>query len=682
MEGPKRHAALQPVKLSPLPADSSGVAPGTSRARRLSRVLATYALATAIPVVLLGVALGVSYNSEARQRGVAEGRSEALLIAETAVEPLLSNRPLAQGLATSEKADLTRLVTRAVKSKDVLRLRLRDLAGNVVFSDDGTGFKQHPEDEALDAAHGETIAQLTHLNSDSNDTGPIGPLVVEVYQPLYVGSPSQRVGVLELYLPYAPISEDVLAGLHTLYRDLALGLGLLYVILCAIWFSVSRRLRSQVKENKFLAEHDALTDLPNRTLFGSSAEDAIDHATRSATRTALAIIDLDRFREVNDTLGHDSGDEVLSKLAQRLADGIRPRDLVARLGGDEFGLVLREVTDADGALRRLRSIIEHEVEVSGLPLSIESSIGFVVAPDDGVDVGELLQHAEVAMYFAKVQHSGVAHYNPSQDHYDASNLELIGSMRNAIESGELLLHYQPKKTLADGRVEAVEALVRWQHPSLGLLYPDKFIPLVEQTDLIDRLTEWVLRKALNDMRHLGPEWESLGVAVNVSARSLNRATFAAQIIEAVRSTDMRPDRLTIEITETALLTDPVRARAVLADIRGAGIKVSLDDFGIGQTSLGYLSSLPVDELKIDKSFVMDMADNQSHAAIVRSIVELGHNLSLSVVAEGVETADVLARLTAGGCDKAQGFFFARPMPLDNLRAWLSTVPDHTTSPVA
>ena len=309
-----------------------------------------------------------------------------------------------------------------------------------------------------------------------------------------------------------------------------------------------------------MAEHDALTDLPNRTLFQSSAEDAIDHATRSATHTALAIIDLDRFREVNDTLGHESGDTVLSKLAQRLADGIRPRDLVARLGGDEFGLVLREVTDADGALRRLRSIIEHEVEVSGLPLSIESSIGFVVAPDDGVDVGELLQHAEVAMYFAKVQHSGVARYDQSQDHYDASNLELIGSMRNAIESGELLLHYQPKKTLADGRVEAVEALVRWQHPSLGLLYPDKFIPLVEQTDLIDRLTEWVLRKALSDMRLLGPEWEDLGVAVNVSARSLNRATFASQVIDAVRTEDMGPDRLTIEITETALLTDPLRAR--------------------------------------------------------------------------------------------------------------------------
>jgi diguanylate cyclase len=644
----------------------------------MPRLLATYALVTAIPVVLLGVTLGASYRSEAQQRGVAEGRSEAVLVAETAVEPLLSGRPLAQGVTPSEKADLTRLVQRAVRSKDVLRLRLRDLAGNVVFSDDGTGFKQRPDDEAIEAAQGETVAELTHLNGDADDTGPIGPQAVEVYQPLYAGPSGDRVGVLELYLPYAPIAADVSAELGTLYRDLALGLGALYLLLCVIWFSMSRRLRSQVKVNKFLAEHDALTDLPNRSLFQSCAQEAVDYACRTDSYAALAIIDLDRFREVNDTLGHDSGDEVLTKLAQRLADSTRPQDVVARLGGDEFGIVLRDVTNAEEALRRLRTIIEHEVEVSGLPLSIESSIGYVVAPDDGADVGELLQHADVAMYFAKAQHTAVARYDSKQDHYEASNLELVGSFRNAIEAGELVLHYQPKTTLDDGRVEAVEALVRWQHPNLGLLYPDSFIPLVEQTDLIDRLTEWVLRKALSDIRDLGADWQDLAVAVNVSARSLNRATFASQVVEALRSEDMTPDRLTIEITETALLIDPSRALAVLADIRRAGIRVSLDDFGIGQTSLGYLSSLPVDELKIDKSFVMNMLDDRAHAAIVRSIVELGHNLGFSVVAEGVETADVLASIRATGCDKAQGFYFARPMPIDDLRVWLSTASDATS----
>jgi len=645
----------------------------------MPRLLATYALVTALPVVLLGVTLGASYRSEAQQRGVAEGRSEAILVAQTAIEPILNGRPLAQGLTAAEKKDLTRLVQRVVRSKEVLRLRLRDLVGNVIFSDDGTGFKQRPEDEALDAAQGETVARLTHLNGDPDDTGPIGPLAVEVYQPLYAGPSGNRVGVLELYLPYAPISADVSAELGALYRDLVLGLGALYLLLCVIWFSISRRLRNQVKVNKFLAEHDALTDLPNRSLFQLCAQDAVEYACNTATHTALAIIDLDRFKEVNDTLGHHSGDEVLTKLARRLSDNTRPQDIVARLGGDEFGIVLRDVTNAEEGLHRLRTIIEHEVEVNGLPLSIESSIGYVIAPDDGIDVGELLQHADVAMYFAKAQHTAVSRYDSRQDHYEASNLELVGSLRNAIETGELVLHYQPKTRLDDGRVQAVEALVRWQHPILGLLYPDSFIPLVEQTDLIDRLTEWVLRKALSDMRDLGAEWSDFAVAVNVSARSLNRATFASQVVDALRSEEMSPDRLTIEITETALLIDPSRAMAVLAEIAGSGIKVSIDDFGIGQTSLGYLSSLPVDELKIDKSFVMDMLEKPAHAAIVRSIVELGHNLSFNVVAEGVETAEVLVKLRTTGCDMAQGFYFARPMPIDALRIWLSTFRDAATA---
>jgi len=649
------------------------MAPPTMRARSMPRLLIAYAVVTAIPVVLLGVGLGASYRTEAQQRGVAEGRSEALLVAQTAVEPILDGRPLSHGLTASEITDLKRLVQASVHSHDVLRLRLRDLAGNVVFSDDGSGFKQRPEDEALDAAHGSTVARLTRLNSDAVDTGLVGPPAVEVYQPLYVAKSEHPVGVLEMYLPYAPISVDVNASLHTLYRDLALGLGALYLALLAISLSVSKRLRRQVKVNRFLAEHDPLTDLPNRSLFHSCAAQAVDHARRAGTQTAIAIIDLDRFKDVNDALGHHSGDQVLTKVAQRLADATRPRDIVARLGGDEFGIVLRDVTDADEVLRRLRDIIEDEVEVCGLPLSVESSIGFVIAPDDGTDVDDLLQLADVAMYVAKAQHSEVVRYDPAFDHFEAANLGLIADFRNAIDRNELVLHYQPKTNMDDGRVEAVEALVRWQHPTLGLLYPDSFIPLVEPTDLIDALTEWVVRAALVDVRSLGEGADDIAVAVNVSARNLNRTHFARQVIGTLGSLEMSPDRLILEITETALLADPPRAVAVLAEIGAAGVRVSLDDFGIGQTSLSYLSSLPVHELKIDKSFVMDMLVNPAHAAIVRSVVELGHNLSLRVVGEGVETSEVLARLRATGCDLAQGYHLARPMTVEALSGWLSTV---------
>jgi len=635
------------------------------------RMFAVYAGSSLILVGALGFLLAASYRSEARQRGVAEGRSEALLVAETAVDPLLDGRPLGDRLSPSEDTDLNRLVARSVRTHNVLRLRLRDLSGNVVFSDDGSGFGDKPEDEAVDAAHGTIVAKITHLNSDSNDTGKIGPEAVEVYVPLMAGTPVRRVGVMEVYLPFAPIDADVSAGLHELYRDLALGLGALYLLLFALSVSLSRGLRQQLKRNTFLAEHDLLTDLPNRALFHRYAKAAVSASVDDGSHTALAIIDLDRFKEINDALGHHNGDELLTKLARRLAAFTRPEDAVARLGGDEFGLVLSNVGDPEEVLHRLRNLIENEVEVSGLSLSTESSIGYVLAPDDGTDVDELLQRADVALYVAKAQHAGVVRYQASQDHYNAANLGLISELRRAIDNGELVLHYQPKKTLPHGEIDAVEALVRWQHPVHGLLYPDRFVSLAEQTDLIDKLTQWVLHRALSDMSRHQAEMAGVAVAINVSARNICHEGFATQVTSALRDHAVAADRLIIEITETALLTDPGRAGRVLSDLAAMGVGISIDDFGIGQTSLGFLSSLPVHELKIDKGFVTDMTSNPAHAAIVRSIVDLGHNLTLRVVAEGVETEDVLEELCRYGCDMAQGFLFARPMPLSELRPLLA-----------
>jgi len=619
----------------------------------------------------LGFALAASYRTEARQRGVAEGRSEAILVAETAVEPILDGRPLGDHLSETETDRLDGLVDRSVHTHNVLRLRLRDLAGNVVFSDDGSGFGDAPEDEAIEATHGTIVARLTHLNSDSNDSGPIGPEAVEVYVPLTAGNPARRVGVMEVYLPYAPINVDVTAGLHKLYRDLAMGLGVLYLILFALSISLSRGLRQQLTRNKFLAEHDLLTDLPNRALFHRYAKAAVTSAVRSGSRAALGIVDLDRFREINDTLGHHNGDELLTKLARRLAAFTRPEDAVARLGGDEFGVILCDVSDPEEVLRRLRNVIEKDVEVSGLPLSTESSIGYVIIPDDGTDVDELLQRADVALYVAKAKHAGVVRYDTAQDHYNSGNLGLISDLRHAIDNDELVLHYQPKVTLPDGEIGVVEALVRWQHPTQGLLSPDRFVPLAEQTDLIEKMTEWVLRRALSDMSPPDSELSHIAVSVNVSARNICHTGFAASVIDALQVHAVPADRLMIEITETALLTDPGRATRALSELATLGVGISIDDFGVGQTSLGFLSSLPVHELKIDKGFVTDMTTHPGHAAIVRSVIDLGHNLTLRVVAEGVETEEVLAALRRAGCDMAQGYLFARPMPLAVLRRWLA-----------
>ncbi len=655
------------------------VSPRGIRSRSLLRIFAIYAVTSLAMVAALGFVLAGSYRSEARQRGVAEGRSEALLVAETAVDPLLDGRPLGDRLSPGETRDLDRLVAQSVRRHNVLRLRLRDLAGNVVFSDDGSGYGAKPEDEAVEAAHGAIVARLTHLNTDSNDHGASGPAAVEVYVPLIAGVPAHRVGVLEVYLPYAPINVDVGSGLHQLYRDLALGLGALYLVLFALSVSLSRRLRQQVTRNRFLAEHDLLTELPNRALFHRCAKEAVTDAVRRQTHTALAIMDLDRFKEINDTLGHHNGDELLTKLARRLSAFTRPQDAVARLGGDEFGVILCDVDDPEEVLRRLREVIEKEVQVGGLPLSTESSIGYVLLPDDGTDVDELLQRADVALYVAKAQHAGVVRYDASQDHYNAANLGLIADLRHAIDNDELILHYQPKVTLPDGAVEAVEALVRWEHPVHGLLSPDRFVPLAEQTDLIDKLTHWVLHRALTDMTSPGSELSDMAVSVNVSARNICSGQFATQVIAALRDLAVPADGLTVEITETALLTDPGRAGSVLAELSAHGVRISIDDFGIGQTSLSFLSSLPVHELKIDQGFVTDMTSVPAHGAIVRSIVDLGHNLGFHVVAEGVETQEVLDELRHLGCDVAQGYLFSRPLPLVQLQTWLA---GHRTRPAS
>jgi EAL domain-containing protein (putative c-di-GMP-specific phosphodiesterase class I) len=295
-----------------------------------------------------------------------------------------------------------------------------------------------------------------------------------------------------------------------------------------------------------------------------------------------------------------------------------------------------------------------------------------MAPEDGTDVDDLLQRADVAMYIAKAQHAGVTRYDPSLDHYDAVSLSRVTQLRRAIDDGQLLLHYQPQSTLADGTVRAVEALIRWQHPADGLLYPGSFLPLAEQTDVIDKLTHWVLRTALSEIGDLGAE-HPISVAINVSARSVVRAKFADEVIEILEELDLPAERLIIEVTETALLTDPKRAAGVLARLADAGVKISLDDFGQGQTSLGYLSALPLHELKIDRSFVGDMLDNPAHAAIVRSIIDLGHNLDLRVVGEGVETDQTLTSLHDSGCDVAQGFLLARPMPAREIAEWIGAM---------
>ena len=644
----------------------------------------THGVLILIPVLILGLALSLGIRKTATERGLAEARNESFLVARTAVEPLLDGRPLSDGLTAGEREKMQRLANRAVAGGDLLRLRLRDEYGVIVFAGDGpapASLGKRPavdrsdadvaeadeDDEVGEALDGVRVAKLTHVNADGDDTGPVGPAAVEVYLPLTAGTaPVRQIGVLEMYLPYAPIKAAVDADLRVLYRDLGLGLAGLFLVLFVITLSVSRGLRRALAASAWSARHDALTGLPNRSLFLESIAATGTWASRTGGTGTVAIVDLDHFKDLNDTLGHSIGDELLSTLAERLGAAVQAPDVVARLGGDEFGLVLRDGQDATSRLTRIAELLAAEAQVGGLPLSAAPSIGYVAVTGADVSAETLMQRAEVAMYAAKAGHTVIAAYVPDLERFVAADMQLITEVPRALREGEFRLHYQPQVDAATGAIVGVEALVRWQHPELGLLPPGRFIPMAEQTDLIERLTAWVLDTALVDAARLASRGRPIPVAVNVSARSVVRTDFAHQAITALDDAGVAPSQLVIEVTETTLLTNPERARSVLAELDRAGVHVSIDDFGQGQTSLAYFADLPIRELKVDRAFVTGMADDPARTAIVRSVIDLGHNLDMRVVAEGIETAQDLDAVRALHCDVAQGYHLARPMDFDAL----------------
>ena len=419
------------------------------------------------------------------------------------------------------------------------------------------------------------------------------------------------------------------------------------------------------------ATHDALTGLPNRAAVLARGEELLtDPAT--PCRLAVLLMDLDRFKEVNDTLGHSYGDRLLAQVGPRLRPLVREVDMVARLGGDEFAVLLPDVTvpEARAAAERLHAALGTPFLVDGLSLDVDVSIGVAVCGEGGADVGTLLRQADIAMYAAKESQDGVAVYDPLSDGNDRSRLVLLSELRRGLADGELVVHYQPKVALGSGQVVGVEALVRWQHPVRGLLAPVDFLPAVERTALIEPVTDAVLDLALAQVR----DWSAAGfrvpVAVNLSARSLARPDLLGRVLQRLQAHDVPADLLRLEITESALLAEPTRAREVLRSLHAAGVRLSIDDFGTGYSSMGHLKHLPVDELKVDRSYVAEMVASAEDAALVRSVVDLGHELGMTVVAEGVEDAATAAALADLRCDVGQGWLFGRPGPAADVTVLL------------
>ena len=435
------------------------------------------------------------------------------------------------------------------------------------------------------------------------------------------------------------------------------------------------RLRKEAEERRHEALHDSLTGLPNRALFAEKIAGLADRAS-GRQGAAVMLMDLDRFKEVNDTLGHHNGDLLLQEVATRLVASLRPCDTVARLGGDEFAILLPRAGSTEQVVKAASRIVEalkQPFQLEGLRVDIGASIGVASYPEHGHEAAALLQRADVAMYQAKSSDQPIVLYAPESDHNTPERLTLAADLRHALTDDQIEIYYQPKARLADGAVVGVEALLRWNHPTRGMVGPAEFVPVAEQSGLITPLTMRILRAALNHVKEWSQAGYELHVSVNLALRSLLDTDMPGQVEALLLEIGVPSERLTLEITESSVMADPPRTIAVLERLAALGVRLSVDDFGTGYSSLSYLRRLPVNEVKIDQSFVLRMASEPTDAAVVRSIIELSHNLGLSTVAEGVEDAVSWDMLRQFGCDEVQGYHLSRPMHSSLFGQWLSSV---------
>jgi diguanylate cyclase (GGDEF)-like protein len=655
------------------------------RNRHHLSLVVRFAILSLVLMTSLGVVLAWRLHSMIEHRNVASAGTNITLAVDFVANQQVQAGASAPSIATPQQLVQLRASMHALTETGHIAGIAAILGNGIVTFSDDESLVGHKIDMSLalhDAFRGQIRSEVLHGGSHASPherslMKRYGRLVV-VYAPVRLAGRPQPVAAIQAYIPYGPIGRAIASDTQTMLVILAFGFAILYLALFRLVAGASRNLRRQVELNRELATHDALTGLPNRALLRDRVEQAVRATHRTGRHVALMLLDLDRFKEVNDTLGHHHGDLLLQQVGPRLSAALRDSDTVARLGGDEFVVLVPDVaspTDATAIAEKIASTFDASFTLDGVALDVDTSIGIAITPDDGDGFDQLLQRADVAMYVAKESHVGVNRYNPDHDAHSPTRLALLGELRRAIEDpDQLLLHYQPKADVSTRRIVGVEALARWQHPTRGLVAPNEFIPAAERTGLIKPLTHRVLTIALAQARCWADAGVDLRVAVNVSARCLLDLDFPTQVRALLDEHGVDATMLELELTESTIMSDPGRALEVLTSLHDMGVLLSIDDFGTGYSSMAYLKELPVDELKIDRAFVSGIADGGSDAAIVRSTVELARNLDLCVVAEGVETERVWNQLVQLGCDVAQGYYLSRPLPAEHLLAWLSTDP--------
>ncbi len=638
------------------------------------------AVLSLIPIVALGVVLAQVLQSRIVARTLADAAQSATLVAHLGIQPRLTPGELRRGLSAADVRSLDEQLRERSVRRDLARIKIWNGAGRIVYSDDHALIGRSPgesddlRDALAGAPHAAEVVTPTPHTETASEVG-LGRLV-EVYVPLRFVAHGSPAGVFEIYLSYAPIAAAISGDQRTIALLVFLGLALLWAVLFRIVASASRRLRRQAQENDRLARYDRLTGLPNRTLFAERLTEALavrasfDDAEHSL---AVLLLDIDAFKQINDTLGHDVGDEVLREVAKRLGELLDHDALLARLGNDEYAILLplrNGLGDALQLAAATQGALERAVTLGEIALNVELSIGIAFSPLHASEAGALLQRADVALDLARARRGRIEVYSPEHDRSSGERLALLAEVRPALERDEFELYYQPQLDLASGRVSGVEALLRWRHPTRGMVPPLRFISLIEQTALVGPVTARVLELALAQLAAWRAEGLPLGISVNLSARNLHDSELPRQIAQLLRAHAVPAAALTVEVTESAAIADPDAAVGVLRELRALGVGVSIDDFGSGHASIAYLARLPVTELKIDRSFVSRMCESPRDEAIVRTTVDLARHLELHVVAEGIETTAVCERLTEMGCDSGQGYLISRPAPPEELTPWL------------
>jgi len=649
------------------------------RAPRLGFV-GSFALLSAAAVTVLGVALARVEASHERSHAQEEAAASAELLVQVGLQPNIRRSDMTGGLPPATVAALDDAFQAGLADGQLVRIKLWSAQGEVLYSDQHQLIGQTFDigDDLQEGLDGELTAEVSQLDKAENvDERQFGSLL-EVYVPVRFGD--EHVGAFEIYVPWDPIATEIASTTRRLIFVLIGGLVLLWAVLYRIVVRASRRierdrdeLARRAEENHRLAMFDHLTGLPNRLLFYDRVTQAIAAAGRDGDGVGVLLLDLHRFKEVNDTLGHERGDELLQQVGPRLQGVLRATDTVARLGGDEFGIALvglNTTTEGEDVAHKLTDALDVPFVLDGIEIALGGSIGIATYPDHGDEPDHLLRRAEVAMYVAKAARAPFEAYTPAQDTYTTDRLALVAELRRAIDRGELTLAYQPMVELGRDAVIGVEALLRWSHTDRGDIAPDEFIPLAEHSGLIGRITGYVLGAAIRQAHEWREEGLDLTVSVNLSVRDLVRPDLIATVSGTLERYALPAKRLRLEITEGSVMDQPDRALATLEQLASVGVGLSVDDFGTGYSSLAYLQRLPVNQLKIDRSFVMGLNGNTSDSEIVRSTVDLGHNLGLSIVAEGVEDVASLDFLRGVGCDIAQGFYIARPMPGSEIAEWV------------